>query len=83
MICAIRCSKKLISCINEYTIKYKDLFLDEVLFNTIALKNNLITVTPTELSSIVYQKDWDKKDIDKNNLYHPVKDIKKQYEFRI
>jgi hypothetical protein len=82
MICAIRCSKKLISCINEYVTKYKDLFLDEAFFNTIALKNNLSVVTPIELSTIHFRKDFNKKEFYRNNLYHPVKDIRLQYEYR-
>ena len=82
MICAIRCSKKLLDKIFKYAIKYKTLFLDEAMFNTIALKNKLKVETIDELSTIEWRKDWKKNDINKNNLYHPIKNIKKQYEFR-
>lgn len=83
MICAIRCSKRLMECINNYAILYNDLFMDEALFNTLAVHNKLDIKTPEELSTIVYQHDWKKDDIKKNYLYHPIKNINKQYEYRI
>jgi len=82
MICAIRCSKKLLKCVFDYAVKYKSLFLDEALFNTIALQNNLHINTIEELSGIVYQRDWKKNDIHPNKLYHPIKNMNEQYEFR-
>jgi hypothetical protein len=82
MICAIRCSKKLMQCINDYAIKNRNLFMDEAFFNTIALHNNLNTKTIDELSTIIYRRDWKKEEINKDNLYHPIKSIKQQYEFR-
>ena len=83
MICAIRCSKKMLECIDNYVNKYNRLFHNEALFNTLALQNNLNIVTPDELSTIVYRKNWRKQDIKKCNLYHPIKDIEKQYYYRI
>lgn len=81
--CAIRVSKKLLKCIDEYVDKYKNLFFCEVLFNTISLQNNLKVITPIELSTIVYGKIWkDKEEFDKNYLYHPIKNINEQYNFR-
>lgn len=82
MICAIRCSKRLLKCINDYAEKYNNLFMDEVLFPTIAIHNNLSIMNPKELSTILWNKEWSKIDIDKNNLYHPIKSILKQYEYR-
>jgi hypothetical protein len=82
MICAIRCSKQLLTHINEYVNKYNNLFMDEVLFNTIALQNNLNIVTIEELSTIVYRRVWVKNNIKITHLYHPIKSIKKQYEIR-
>lgn len=82
MICAIRCSKKLLESIFTHVLKYKALFLDEVLFNTIALHNNLSIQVIEELSTIHWCKNWEKNDININNLYHPIKSIDLQYEFR-
>jgi hypothetical protein len=82
MICAIRCSKKLLLCIDEYVKKYNDLFLDEVLFNTIAIHNNLNIKCILELKTIFYKKEWKFSDISIYKLYHPIKDINKQLMFR-
>jgi len=83
MICAIRCSKKIMTVIHDYANKYNNLFMDEALFTTLALQNNLDIICPNELSTIHWCGEWEKCDITSlNNLYHPVKDIKKQYKFR-
>jgi hypothetical protein len=82
MICAIRCSKKLLDCINNYAEKYNNLFLDEALFNTIALHNNLNTKNISELSSIVWRRNWNKNEINEYNLYHPIKSMETQYAYR-
>lgn len=82
MICAIRCSKKLLECIFNYALKYNTLFMDEVMFNTLALHNNLNVKDIEELKTIVWRKKWTKNEININNLYHPVKSIENQYQFR-
>ena len=83
-ICAIRCSKKLLECIFAHALKYNSLCLDEAMFNTVALHNNLHVKTIQELSTIIWRKKggWQQNEINKNNLYHPVKCIKKQYMLR-
>ena len=82
MICAIRCSKAMLNCIKEYATVHKNLFLDEVLFNTLAIHNNLTILCIKELSSIHYRKDWKRSDIIDTNLYHPIKDIKTHISYR-
>jgi len=82
MICAIRCSKALLNSIKEYATAHKNLFLDEALFNTLAIHNNLNVLSINELSSIVYRKNWKKSDIVDTNLYHPIKNIKTQISYR-
>ena len=84
MICAVRCSNKLLNCIFKHALKYKTLFFCEVMFNTIALHNNLKYRPVSEVQTIIFQKKggWQKDEINKNNLYHPVKSIKIQYELR-
>ena len=84
MICAIRCSKRLLECIYSYVLKHKCLFLDEALFNTIALHNKLNIKVIKELQNIFWKKDngWKKNEINENYLYHPVKCIEKQYQLR-
>jgi hypothetical protein len=82
MICAIRCSKKMMKSIDDYAKKYNNLFLDESLFNTLAVHNNLQVNTIPELKTIVYRTNWKLSDIVKTNLYHPIKDINIHYDFR-
>lgn len=82
MICAIRCSKKLLECIFNHALKYKTLFMDEAMFNTLALHNNLNVKDIEELKTIVWRKTWTKNEININNLYHPVKSIENQYQLR-
>ena len=84
MICAIRCSKKMLECIFNHTLKYKTLFQCEAMFNTIALYNNLNVKVIEELKTIVWKKEngWKKNEININNLYHPIKSIEKQYKLR-
>jgi hypothetical protein len=82
MICAIRISKNMLNAIHQYSKQNKKLFLDEALFTTLALKNNLIVKNPKELKNIVWKHEWKRVNIKKNNLYHPVKSIKKQYCLR-
>jgi hypothetical protein len=82
MICAIRCSKKLINVINNYVSQYKSLFLDEALFNTLSIHNNLEIKTIEELKNMTYNYKWDLSEIEKDKLYHPIKSIEYQYFIR-
>lgn len=85
MICAIRCSRKMMKSIDDYVKKYNNLFLDEALFNTLALHNKLNVKVIPELSTIVWKRGlmgWGLEDIKTTNLYHPIKDIQQQYDFR-
>ena len=69
--------------IHDYATQFKDLFLDEAMFNTIALYNNLVTITPPELSTVHYKTEWKPADIKASNLYHPVKGDDKQDAMRL
>jgi len=82
LICAIRCSKLMVTVISDYAKKYNNLFMDEALFNTLALHNNLSVITIPEFSTIEWRKIWNVDDINKDNLYHPIKCISMQCSFR-
>jgi len=82
MMCACRLSKKLLESINYYAKTHKKLFFLEALFPTIAIKNNLKCNNPEELKEIHYRCTFDKEDINKNNLYHPVKDLYEHIFYR-
>ena len=75
MMCIIRLSQKMLDCIHNYANKNKTLFFLEALFPTIAIKNNLIYNTPPEFNEIHYRKNFEIKNISKNILYHPIKNL--------
>lgn len=93
MICIIRISKTLLEKIKEYALKNKTLFLDEALFSTIAMHNNLKINTPDEFKKI-YESDGVKmndnnndidkliKSVNKDNFLHPVKSLEEQIKYR-
>jgi hypothetical protein len=82
MCCASRMSNSLLSKIKEYATTNKTLYFHEALSPTICYLNKYSHKCPIELNNIVYRKDYIDKDIDKNNLFHPVKDITKHKHYR-
>jgi len=84
MICAIRLSSKMLKVINAYATKIKSLCIDEVFFNTLALKTGLLVAVPLELHTIQYRTLWKNEEIqgNKNNLFHPIKNIERQNYLR-
>ena len=94
MTCAIRVSRKFLNCIDEFATKNKTLQIDEVLYLTLALHNNLSIINPEELRPIVYRQDfnnvdrisnfiyWKYDDIKSNYLYHPIKNFNVQNDIR-
>lgn len=82
MMCAVRFSNRMITCINNYAKEQNTLFFLEALFPTIAIKNNLKYNNPNEMNNIYWRYDFNEENIDKNNLYHPVKDLKIHNYFR-
>ena len=72
----------MLECIFNHAVKYKTLFFEEVMFITLAFHNNLNVKKIEELDTILWRKKWTKNELNINNLYHPVKSIEDQYEFR-
>lgn len=80
--CSIRVSKKLMLKIKEYVKENKTLFFLEALFPTICMHNKLISKTYDNFKEInYYWKDYTNI-VDKDGLYHPVKDINNHILFR-
>ena len=82
MMCAVRFSNRMMKCINNYAKAHNTLFFLEALFPTIAIKNKLKYNTPNEMTNIIYRHNFKEENIDKNNLYHPVKNVNKHIHFR-
>jgi hypothetical protein len=86
MTCAIRVSKKFLNIIDIFIYNHKKLIIDEILYPTLSLHNNLSIINPIELSTIVYRCDiitdkitqsfyWNLKDIRSDYLFHPIKTL--------
>lgn len=82
LVCAIRVSRKMMEYIEEYADFYNTLHFCEILFNTLAMKNDLEIIIPEELSTILFQNVWKTNYIDRTYLYHPIKDMFIQSEYR-
>lgn len=82
LICAIRISPKLLGCIANYAKMYSTLFLDEALFNTIAIHNRLSIHKIDELSRLEYDKKWNISEISDKYIYHPIKNFQDQQFLR-
>lgn len=83
MICAIRVSRNLLNCITDLVKEKKCLLFDELLFNTIALQNELTIENPIELSNIIFSfVDIIPDNINPEFLYHPIKNLSMHNELR-
>ena len=82
MMCATRLSRKLLECITNYAKNNKQLFFIEALFPTITKHNKLTYYQPDELKTVIYRREWEETELDKNNIYHPIKDQTKHIYFR-
>ena len=82
MVCCVRISSNLLSKIRNYANEHNTLFFLEALFPSICKTNNMKYDTPEELRTVVWRENYVDNDIDKHNLYHPVKDIIKHEYYR-
>lgn len=82
MICGIRISRKILDVIQRFATKHNTLFLDEALFTTLGVKNNLNIKKIDELSTLIYRKNWIFREIKQKNLYHPIKNHSIHHMFR-
>ena len=82
MMCIVRFSNNMMKCINDYAKNNNTLFFLESLFPTIAIKNKLKYNNPNEFNNIYWRQDFEKENINKNTLYHPVKDVNNHISFR-
>lgn len=68
----------MIRSIDEYVNEFKTLLFIEIMFPTLAFKNNLIYNCPYELNKISYMNEFEYDNFNKIQLFHPVKNIEKQ-----
>ena len=80
MICMIRLSGRALSSVQDFAKKNQTLFLDEILFPSVATVNKLRIKCPEELQFIRY-RDTEKNfpttpvNVNKNFAYHPIKNL--------
>ena len=78
MICAVRLSKKMLNIIFNFATKFQTLFLDESMFPTLAIQNNLKIEELDELNTLAYHYNWQLREIDIKHFYHPMKEDDKR-----
>jgi hypothetical protein len=81
-ICAVRMSNRLLSHLNEYVKRNKVLFFIEAMFPSIVHYNNLKYDSPSELGQLHWRKDWTIDELNKKQVFHPMKNMEQQREFR-
>ena len=82
MMCTARMSNRMIKCIHNHAKEKNTLYFLEALLPTIAINNKLKYHFPNEMYNIYYRHTFNEEDINKNNLYHPVKDLNNHINFR-
>ena len=85
MVCAMGCSRRLLSVVEEYARRHGHIVYIELIFHTLALQHpEMKVVTPAELSTVVYRTDyaWEHITARPFNIWHPVKDLKQQPTWR-
>ena len=85
MVCAMGCSRRLLSAVEEYARWRGHIVYIELIFHTLALQHpEMKVVTPAELSTVVYRTNyaWEHITARPFNIWHPVKDLKRQASWR-
>jgi len=82
LLCCHRQSNRLLQRIKDYCEERKSLLFLEMMVNTLAHHNNYKVKALKNLQTITWRNKFKIGDIHLNNLYHPMKDLKQQNEFR-
>ena len=68
--------------IKAFVNQHKRLLFVEIMFSTIIDHEKMKLDMPGELSTIIWRYDWRQDMVDENHLYHPVKKVEEQQQFR-
>ena len=82
MCCAARLSSRLIGKMKEYADTHKTLFFLEAMFPTLCQHNKFEYKTPEAFANIVWRKNYSLSDLNKTQLFHPIKNLEMQRLFR-
>ena len=75
MCCAIRMSNNMFGHLNDYVKKNKTLVFTEALIPTLAKTHNLQYDIPDELRTIEHVRAWNENELNRTNLFHPIKNM--------
>ena len=84
MVSAVGLSRKMFHVINRQVADKNTLFFTEVMFNTLAMQNELAVTDAFELKSVVWMGEWgiDEFLLLPNNVFHPKKDLENFESYR-
>jgi len=75
MTSVVRVSRTLLTHIGNYVDTHRRLFFVEAMLPTTAKHHQLVCHHPAEFTQIYFQRDFDLRDLGKQALYHPFKDV--------
>lgn len=84
MVNVVGLSRRMLIAIDDYVQWLGEVPFHEFFFNTLAIHLNLTMISPTELSTIVYQASYSFEEVlmQPNNLWHPFKNLIMQKAWR-
>lgn len=83
MVCATRLTQNVLEKIRDYATLHKELFFLEALLPTLANIKDTKCCCPEELKTVVFRHEYTYEKVsNKDNIYHPIKNISKHIEFR-
>ena len=82
LVCAVRVSRNILNLVSKMAKEKRTVCFLEILFSTLAHQNNLSIEQIPELQSIIFRHSWTKDTVHMNGLFHPIKDVSEQTEFR-
>jgi hypothetical protein len=82
LVCASRISRRLLDLVGKMAKEKRTVCFLEILFNSLAHNNGFTIEQIPELQSIIFRHNWTKDTVHMNGLFHPVKNIEEQTEFR-
>ena len=74
LVCSTRVSRRLFQKVKELHDEKKTLCFIEIMFNTLAVKNEFSIENPSELQTIIFRHTWTEGTVNENQLFHPIKD---------
>jgi hypothetical protein len=82
LVCATRISRRLLNLVKKLHDEKGTLVFIEIMFNTLAVQNGMTMEMPQELQTIIFRHNWDENSVNKDQLFHPVKDTKLHDTYR-